>query len=61
MNIEIVKTWTTGQTIEAPDGLSREELRQWIADNIDSAANDSPAWDSSIATVEGEIEPIVEI
>ena len=56
MEITIRKTWVTEEEIEAPDGLSEEELKKFVAGKVPGAANGDPWWDSTIALDEDDNE-----
>ncbi len=50
MKVLITKTWYTEELVEAPDNLSNEELKDWIANNAEKHANIGPHWDGTTAT-----------
>ncbi len=59
MKVIIRKMWITEAHIDTPDGLSTEELIQWLDSAVGPVANEDHIWDWTICTNKEDGEEIV--
>ena len=52
MKVTIIKEWQTEAVVDAPNGLSNRELRDWLAHKADEVGNDllNAEWSSTYCT-----------
>jgi len=62
MRITIIKSWQTEAEVDAPDGLSKQELIDWLAQEADKVANDllDAEWTNTHCTETGTDIEVVE-